>query len=46
MAYGVFVVVDEVEESTDFGERERDKIPVDGWRFRLPRLVGWIVVLV
>jgi hypothetical protein len=28
---GVFAVVDEVEESADFGEGECDQAPVDGW---------------
>jgi hypothetical protein len=44
---GVFVVVNEVEESTDFGEGERDKAAVDGWRdFRFRRCAGWVWVLV
>ncbi|MGH3768830.1 MAG: hypothetical protein ACRDTX_27390 [Pseudonocardiaceae bacterium] len=46
MVYVVFAVVNEVEEPTDFGEGERNKMPVDGWRSRLLRLVGWIVGLV
>jgi hypothetical protein len=44
---GVFAVVDEVEESADFGEGERDQVSRGGWRgFRFGRLVGWVVVLV
>ena len=44
---GVFAVVNEVEESADFGEGERDKASMDGWRgFRFGRLAGWIVVFV
>ncbi|MCA1696413.1 MAG: hypothetical protein LC749_17780, partial [Actinobacteria bacterium] len=49
VAYVVFAVVNEVEEPADFGEGERNKMPVDRWRSRLVRLVGlvgWIVVLV
>ena len=41
------VVVDEVEESADFGEGERDEASVDGWRgFWFGRLVGSVVLLV
>jgi hypothetical protein len=44
---GVFAVVDEVEESADFGEGERDKASMDGWRgFWFGRLVGSVVLLV
>jgi hypothetical protein len=44
---GVFAVVNEVEETADFGEGERDKASMDGWRgFRFGRLAGWIVVFV
>ena len=40
-------VVDEVEESADFGEGERDKSSMDGWRgFGFGRLVGWIILSV
>ena len=43
---GVFAVVNEVEEPTYFGEGERDKAAVDGWRgFRFGWIAGWIVVL-
>jgi hypothetical protein len=43
---GVFAAVDEVEESTNFGEGERDEGPVDGCRgFRFGRLSGGLVVL-
>jgi len=42
---GVFAAVNEVEESTDFGEGERDQISVDRWRgFRFGGLVGSIVL--
>jgi hypothetical protein len=44
---GVFVVVDEGQESAYFGEGERDEASMDGWRgFRLGWLVGWVVVFV
>jgi hypothetical protein len=44
---GVFAVVNEVEETAYFGEGERDKASMDGWRgFRFGRLTGWIVVFV
>jgi hypothetical protein len=44
---GVLAVVDEVEESSDFGEGERDKASMGGWRrFRFARLAGPIVVMV
>ena len=44
---GVFAVANEVEQSTDFGEGERDKVAVDGWRgVRFGRFAGWIVVVV
>jgi hypothetical protein len=44
---GVFVAVNEVEESTDFGDGERDKTSMDGWRgFGLGRIVGWVVLVV
>jgi hypothetical protein len=44
---GVFAAVNEVEESADFGEGERDKVPVDGLRgFRFGRRVGQSVLLV
>jgi hypothetical protein len=46
VAYVVFAVVNEVEKPADFGEGERDKMPVDRWRSRLLRPVEWIVVLV
>lgn len=46
----VVVAVDvgnEVEESADFGEGERDEASMDGWRgFRFGRLVGSVVLLV
>ncbi len=29
---GLFAAVDEVEQAADFGEGERDKTPVGGWR--------------
>jgi hypothetical protein len=42
-----FAAVGEVEQSTDFGEGERDQAPVDGWSgFRFGRGVGWIFLLV
>jgi len=42
---GVFAVVGEVEEPTDFGEGECDKASMDRWRsFWFGRVVGWIVV--
>jgi hypothetical protein len=44
---GVFAVVNEAEESADFGEGERDQASVDGWRgFRFGRFSGWSVVFV
>jgi hypothetical protein len=44
---GVLVAVNEVEESADFGEGERDKASMDGWRgFWFGRLVGSVVLLV
>jgi hypothetical protein len=44
---GVFVAVNEVEESTDFGDGDRDKTSMDGWRgFGLGRIVGWVVLVV
>jgi hypothetical protein len=44
---GVFAVVDEVEEASDFGEGERDKTSMDGWRgFRRGWIVGWVVLVV
>jgi hypothetical protein len=47
MGDGVLVAVDEVEESTDFGEGERDKASMDGWRgFWFGRLAGSVFVLV
>ena len=43
----MFVVVCEVEESTDFGEGERDKTSMDGWRgFWFGWIVGWLVPVV
>ena len=43
----VLAAVDEVEESADFGEGERDKSSMDGWRgFGFGRLVGWIILSV
>lgn len=42
---GVFAVVNEIEESADFGEGERDKASVDGSR-GFGRLVGQILFLV
>ena len=42
-----FAAVREVEQSTDFGEGERDQASVDGWSgFRFGRRVGWIFLLV
>ena len=47
MVDGVFAAVNEVEESADFGESERDKASVDGLRgFRFGRRVGRILFLV
>ena len=47
MTDGVFAVVNEVEESTDFRDGERDEAPVDGWRgFRFRRRVGQVLFLV
>ena len=47
VADGVVAVVDEVKESTDFGEGQRDETSADRWRgFWCGRLVGWVVVLV
>jgi hypothetical protein len=47
MGDGVFAVVNEGQEPADFGEGERDKASVDGWRgLRFGWLAGWIVVLV
>ena len=41
-----FAAASEVEQSTDFGEGERDQAPVDGWSgFRFGRRVGWIFLL-
>jgi hypothetical protein len=41
MIDGVFTAMDEVEESTDFGEGGRDETSMDGWRgFRGGRIVG------
>ncbi len=43
---GGCVATHEVEESSDFGEGERDEASMDGWRgFRFGRLVGWVVLL-
>ena len=42
---GVLAVVDEVEESTDFGEGERDEASMDGW-CGFGWLVGSVVLLV
>ena len=42
-----FAATSEVEQSTDFGEGERDQALVDGWSgFRFGRGVGWIFLLV
>jgi hypothetical protein len=42
-----FAAVREVEQSTDFGEGERDQASVDGWSgFRFGRRGGWIFPLV
>jgi hypothetical protein len=47
VADGVFAAVNEGQESTDFGEGERDKTSMDGWRgFRRGRIVGWVVLVV
>ncbi|MCA1681951.1 MAG: hypothetical protein LC700_02165 [Actinobacteria bacterium] len=47
MGDAVLAAVDEVEESADFGEGERDEASMDGWRgFRFVRFVGSIVLLV
>jgi hypothetical protein len=44
---GVFAAVNEVEESADFGEGERDKASMNGWcGFRFGRCARWVVVLV
>jgi hypothetical protein len=44
---GVFAVGDEVEQSSDFGEGERDEAPMGGWRrFRFGWLIGPVVVVV
>ncbi len=44
---GVFAVVNEIEESADFGEGQRDQASMDGWRgFGFSPFVGWIIVLV
>jgi hypothetical protein len=46
VADGVFAVVNEVEESADFGEGQRDKTSMGGWRgFRFGRLDGWVAVV-
>jgi hypothetical protein len=43
----VLAAVDEVEESADFGEGERDEASMDGWcGFGFGGLVGWVVLLV
>ena len=43
----VLAAVDEVEESADFGEGERDEASMDGWRgFGFGRFVGSVVLLV
>ena len=43
----VLAAVDEVEESADFSEGERDKSSMDGWRgFGFGRLVGSIILSV
>jgi hypothetical protein len=39
---GVFAAVNEVEESTDFGEGERDKTSMDGCGFRCGWIAGWV----
>ena len=42
-----FAAVREGEQSTDFGEGERDQASVDGWGgFRFGRRAGWIFLLV
>jgi hypothetical protein len=42
---GVFAVVNEIEETADFGEGECDQALMGGWHsFWSMRLVGWIVV--
>jgi hypothetical protein len=47
MIDGVFIAVNEVEESTDFGEGERDETSMDGGcGFRLGRIVGWVVLVI
>ena len=44
---GVFGLVNEFEESADFGEGERDQASVDGWSgLWFGRRVGWIFLLV
>jgi hypothetical protein len=44
---GVFAVMNEGQEPAYFGEGERDKASMDGWRgFRFGRLAGWVVVFV
>jgi hypothetical protein len=44
---GVFALGDEAEQSSDFGEGERDEAPM-GWRrrVRFGRLIGLVVVVV
>ncbi len=43
----LFTAASEVEQSTDFGEGERDQASVDGWcGFRFGRRVGWVFLLV
>jgi hypothetical protein len=43
---GGFVVVGQVEESTDFSEGECDKASVDGWGgFWLDWLVRWVLLV-
>ena len=42
----MFAVVDEVEESADFGEGERDKTLMGGCGFRCGWIVGWVVLVV
>jgi hypothetical protein len=42
---GAFAVVDEIEETADFGERECDKASMGGWcGFWFIRVAGWVVV--
>jgi hypothetical protein len=44
---GVFVVVNEGQESAYLGEGERDEASMDGWRgLGFGRCAGWVVVFI